>query len=38
MSCEIIEEPKGDCYKKLIKYAINKSDTLMFTIRRDRYI
>ena len=38
MICEIIEEPKGDCYKKLVKYAINKSDTLMFTIRRDRYI
>lgn len=38
MICEIIEEPTGKQYKELIKYAINKSDIMMFTIRRDRYI
>ena len=38
MNCEIIEEPIGKQYKKLMKYAIKKSDVMMFVIRRDRYI
>ena len=38
MICEIVEEPIGKQYKKLIKYAINKSDIMMLVIRRDRYI
>ena len=38
MICEIQEEPKGQLYKELIKYAIKKSDVMMFAIRRDRYI
>ena len=38
MICEIKQEPKGKCYKELIKYVIKKSDVMMFVVRRDRYI
>ena len=38
MICEIQEEPRGECYKELIKYALQKSDVMMFVVRRDRYI
>lgn len=37
MIYEIINEPKGKKYKELIKFAVKKSDVLMFVIRRDRY-
>lgn len=37
MIYEIINEPKGKEYKELIKFAVKKSDVLMFVIRRDRY-
>lgn len=36
--CEIKKEPKEKKYEKLIKYAIEKSDVMMFVVRRDRYI
>lgn len=38
MICNIKEEPKGESYRKLIKYALMKSDIVMFVYRKDRYI